>query len=82
MKATARKRAGQSVLEYVVLLALIFIIVFTVVHGVGQSTGNRVAQANEGLEEQKIAAQTAVKPAVAKPAVAASPASPISQPAP
>ena len=56
--------------EYVVLLALIFIIVVVVVHGVGQRTSSSVAQANDGLTEQPIAARAAAKARPAKPASA------------
>jgi Flp pilus assembly pilin Flp len=58
-------RFGQSIVEYVVLLALVAVIVFTVVAGIGQRTRNRVAQANEALEEQAVAAATAARPAAA-----------------
>ncbi len=52
------KRAGQSLVEYVVLLALITIICVTVVAGIGQRSRGRVAQANEALEEAALASKT------------------------
>ena len=62
------KRSGQSIVEYVVLLALVAIIVTTVVASIGQRSRNRVAQANEAMEEANIASATA-RPATGKPAV-------------
>jgi hypothetical protein len=51
------RRRGQSLAEYVVLLALIAIVAVVVVAGVGQSASNRVSQANlsdqEGVVDSK-----------------------------
>jgi hypothetical protein len=60
--------SGQSILEYVVLLALVTILVVTLVAGVGRRSQSRVAQANEALEEAAIASRTSSgggKPAAA-----------------
>ena len=51
-------RSGQSLVEYVVLLALITIILLTVVAGVGQRSRTRVTQANDALEEAAVASRT------------------------
>jgi Flp pilus assembly pilin Flp len=68
------------VVEYVVLLALIFIIVVAVVHGVGKHTTTSVAQASDGLTEPTIAVRTAAKAKPAKTANAGTTSSP-AQPA-
>ena len=47
--------AAQSIVEYVVVLALIAILVVTVVKGVGKSSQAKIAQANEGLGESAVA---------------------------
>jgi len=61
--------SGQSIVEYVVLLALVTILVVAVVAGVGRRSQNRVAQANEALEEAAVASGTSSgrggRPAVA-----------------
>ncbi len=62
------RRSGQSLVEYVVLLALIAVIVFSVVAGIGQRSQGRIAQANEALEEAAVASRTSA--AGARPAVA------------
>ena len=62
------KRSGQSIVEYVVLLALVAIIVTTVVASIGPRLRTRVAQADEAMVEAKIALATA-RPATGKPAV-------------
>ena len=62
------KRSGQSIVEYVVLLALVAILVTTVVASIGQRSRYRVAQANEALEEANIAVATSTTTA-GKPAV-------------
>jgi Flp pilus assembly pilin Flp len=57
--------------EYVVLLALVAVIVFSVVAGIGQRTQSRVAQANETLEEAAVASRTSsAASAGARPAAA------------
>jgi Flp pilus assembly pilin Flp len=60
---------GQSVVEYVVLLALISIVAVTIVAGIGQRSRARVALANQALEEASVAAST-------PPAAAAKPGKP------
>ena len=50
--------SGQSLVEYVVLLALVTIILLTVVAGIGQRSRTRVAQANDVLEEAAVASRT------------------------
>ena len=62
------RRCGQSLVEYVVLLALVTIIIVTVVAGIGQRSRNCVAQANDALEEAAVAAHT--PPGGGKPPVA------------
>jgi Flp pilus assembly pilin Flp len=60
--------SGQSIVEYVVLLALVTILVVTVFAGVGRRSQSRVAQANEALEEAAVASRTSNgggRPAVA-----------------
>ncbi len=61
-------RAGQSLLEYVGLLALVAVICVTVVAGIGQRSRTRVAQANEALEEAAVASKTP-STGVSKPAL-------------
>ncbi len=68
LQRTGARRSGQSLVEYVVLLALIAVIVFTVVAGIGQRSQGRIAQANEALEEAAIASRTSA--AGARPAAA------------
>ena len=51
-------RSGQSLVEYVVLLALITIILLTVVAGIGQRSRTRVTQANDAFEEAAVASRT------------------------
>jgi Flp pilus assembly pilin Flp len=58
MKAHHSRRCGQSIVEYVVLLALIAIIVTTIVSGIGQSSRSRLAQANEAIDEATVASHT------------------------
>ena len=53
-----RDKAGQSLVEYVVLLVLIGIIVVTVVAGIGQRSRAREARANEAAAEAAVASQT------------------------
>ena len=57
-KMINKHRSGQSILEYVVLLAIIAIVAISIVTGLGMSTRNSVAQANEAMSEANIAAQT------------------------
>jgi Flp pilus assembly pilin Flp len=69
MLRSKRHLSGQSIVEYVVLLALVSILVVTVVAGIGQRSQSRVAQANEALDEAGVASSTSSskggKPAVA-----------------
>jgi Flp pilus assembly pilin Flp len=69
MRKLNRYPSGQSIVEYVVLLALVSILIVTVVAGIGQRSRSRVAQANEALDEAAIASSTSSskggKPAVA-----------------
>ena len=58
MNKSTATRSGQSIVEYVVLLALVTIIIVTVVAGIGRRSQNRVAQANEGLDEAAVASGT------------------------
>jgi hypothetical protein len=60
-------QAGQSIVEYVVLLALITILVVTLVAGIGRRSQNRVAQANDALDEAAVKTGTSggAKPPVA-----------------
>jgi Flp pilus assembly pilin Flp len=51
-------RSGQSIVEYVILLALITILIVTVVAGLGRRSQSRVAQANEALDEAAVASGT------------------------
>ena len=51
--------SGQSLVEYVVVLALIAIVVISVVIGVGQRSQSRLQAVNEGLEESRVATSTA-----------------------
>ena len=54
----ARRRSGQSLVEYAVVLALIAIVTIAVVTGVGQTSKGRMALVNQGLEEQSVAGKT------------------------
>ena len=58
MRRRANNRSGQSLVESVVVLALVGIIVVSLVGGVGQRSQVRIAQANEAFEESTIAAGT------------------------
>jgi Flp pilus assembly pilin Flp len=44
--------------EYVVLLALVAILAVTIVAGIGRRSSQRIAQANDALEEAAIATAT------------------------
>jgi Flp pilus assembly pilin Flp len=70
------KRSGQSIVEYVVLLALVAILVTTVVASLGQRSRRRFAQANEAIEEADVASAT-ITPASGKPVVGGIAAKPI-----
>ena len=58
--------AAQSIVEYVVVLALIAILVVTVVKGVGKSSQAKMAQANEGLGESAVVNGTSAGISVSK----------------
>ena len=58
MRSLNSRRLGQSLVEYVVLLALVAIIAVTVVAGIGQRSRARVAQANDALDEAAVASHT------------------------
>ena len=62
------KRSGQSIVEYVVLLALVAMVTTAVLASVGQRSGNSVAQANQAMGEAR-AASEAKAPASKKPVV-------------
>lgn len=49
---------GQSIVEAVVVLALVAILVVTVLRGVGQRTASQLQLANDALEEQAVASAT------------------------
>ena len=59
MENRVHYRSGQSLVEYVVVLALVAIVVISVVIGVGQRSQSRLQAANEGLEESRVATSTA-----------------------
>jgi Flp pilus assembly pilin Flp len=69
MRNPNQTHTGQSILEYVVVLALVAILIVTVVAGVGHRSHNRVTQTNEGLDEAAVAAETSSSKS-AKPPVA------------
>jgi len=50
--------SGQSLVEYVVVLALIAIVVISVIVGVGQHSKASLQAVNEGLEESRVATST------------------------
>jgi type II secretory pathway pseudopilin PulG len=52
-------RSGQSLVEYIVVLALVAIIAVSVIHGVGQRSQSNLQAANDGLEESRVATSTA-----------------------
>ena len=54
MNKSIARRSGQSIVEYVVLLALVTILIVTVVAGLGRRSQNRVAQANDALDEAAV----------------------------
>jgi len=58
VKKRFNSRTAQSIVEYVVVLALIVILVVTVIKGVGKSSQAKIAQANEGFGESAVASGT------------------------
>jgi hypothetical protein len=69
MRHLDKHRAGQSIAEYVVVLALVAILVATLIAGVGRRSQNRVDQANDALDEASVASGTTSSKS-GKPAVA------------
>jgi competence protein ComGC len=55
VKKRFNSQSAQSIVEYVVVLALIVILVVTVIKGVGKSSQAKIAQANEGFGESAVA---------------------------
>jgi len=53
-----QQRSGQSLVEYVVLLALVAIVAVSIVAGIGQRSSSRFAQAGDGIAESSIASAT------------------------
>ena len=59
MENRVHHRSGQSLVEYVVVLALVAIVVISVAIGIGQRSQARLQAANEALEESRVATSTA-----------------------
>ena len=59
MEKRIYKRSGQSVVEYVVVLALVAIIAISLINGAGQSSQASLQAATDGLEESRVATSTA-----------------------
>ncbi len=55
------KQSGQSLVEYVVLLALVTIVAVSIVAGIGQRSTNRMAAASDAMSEASVATSTGGK---------------------
>ncbi|MCG3149167.1 MAG: hypothetical protein PCFJNLEI_02627 [Verrucomicrobiae bacterium] len=62
-----QQKSGQSLVEYVVLLALVTVVAVSIVAGIGHRSTNRYAQVSDALAESTVAAATDGK---GKPGVA------------
>ena len=62
MEKRIYKRSGQSLVEYIVVLALVAIIAISLINGVGQSSQANLQAATDGLEESRVATSTALRP--------------------
>ncbi|MEI6083790.1 MAG: hypothetical protein WCS70_05770 [Verrucomicrobiota bacterium] len=62
-----QQNSGQSLVEYVVLLALVTIVAVSIVAGIGQRSTNRFAQTGDAISEANVASATGGK---GKPPVA------------
>lgn len=52
------KKSGQSIVEYVVLLALVAIVAISIVAGVGYRSKDRYTQVNDTISEAAVASGT------------------------